>query len=109
MTKRSEADVMRTLRELYKEFSLPLISEYNDDFKGIPPGTLWWMLEHDMVPKKWRKKLNITMKGTYPPRLAISKVDMESAARSIINNLSRTDIRKLVRHLTSHLWEGNDQ
>jgi len=66
-------------------------------FLGIPIGTLYQIYSSAKVPKKWRDQLGITPQ--YPPRIAISKDDPKSAARTIRNNLPREFQLELVELL----------
>jgi len=65
------------------------------EFGGIPLGTLYSIYRSGVVPRKWWKALDMqAIEET--TRIAISKVDMESAARTIYNNLGRESIIALI-------------
>ena len=68
-------------------------------FCDIPVGTLHDIYHTGKVPRKWRPTLGL--KGR--PRVAIHKEDMNSAANTIVNNLSREKIVKLCELLDRHL------
>jgi hypothetical protein len=81
-------------------------------FSPIPHGTLWAIYHGYPVPKKWRKRLGVVEPVEIEPcphcgeihdmlksckkdrrtrhRIAISKVDAHSAARSIVRNCEYT-------------------
>jgi hypothetical protein len=64
------------------------------EFYPVPCGTLYKIMRTGQVPKKWWKVLNIH--GSQPPRIAISKVDMESASRTILDNIEPEKVSRLI-------------
>src|SRR3989304_2925289 len=68
--------------------------------KPITYGDIYRIAAYGVFPKRRDKRRVLGLKA--PPRLAISKEDMESAALSIIRNLPP----EKVRHLTQLLEEG---
>ena len=67
-------------------------------FSGIPPGTINAIRNHGYVPKKWRRKLRVTLEPPRP-RIAINLLDPESAAATIIPRVDAAYRRRLAELL----------
>lgn len=75
----------------------------SDGFQQLPIGTLYKIMRTGKVPKKWYKVLRIKVERQ--PRIAISKVNMEKAAKSIARNISQKNIIKLIYLLNRNIYE----
>lgn len=84
----------RTLHQKWQEIQVT-------EFPDIPAGTLYKIMQTGQVPRKWWSTLGI--KATRQPRIAISKVNMQKAAASIINNINFEKVIKLSYLLNEHI------
>lgn len=102
---------LQTLLILYRDSIGLLWSEIAkkepfNAIENIPLSTLHYIYSSGKVPKHYWKILRVV--GSQPPRIAISKEDMESACSSITNNLPIEKIRTLYDLLTVYLQERED-
>jgi hypothetical protein len=74
-----------------------------DEFSIVPIGTLYKIMRTGKVPKKWWRVLKI--KAVRQPRIAISKVNMDKAAYSIIKNISYKKVIELTESLIIFVME----
>lgn len=74
-----------------------------DDFYGIPPGTLCDIHNTGKVPAKWRARL---LPPVIAGRVAVSKTNMPSAARTLVNNLPADKVRELGKLLMAKFASG---
>lgn len=72
-----------------------------DAFEGVPMGSLHYIYKTGKVSKLWRELLGV--KPSYPPRIAVSKVDMDKALASLVNNIEHHRIMELAKLLEEHL------
>lgn len=86
--------ISKALVRLHDEYDLswPKIGSLGF-LERVPPSTLYDIADTAKVPKKWRAYLSV--KPDYPPRIAISKVNVDSAVKTIVNNLDRNFIYEL--------------
>lgn len=70
-----------------------------EPYIGIPPGTLSVFHSGGKLPAKYRAQLGYAMP---PPRIAIHKTDMPSAARTLIKNLDPEKLVELMDLLMKH-------
>jgi len=97
----SEKAVQKELKKLHDDLGLAWtdIQQQWKTFEPIPGGTLSSIYHTGKVPHIWKDRL--LKKRSYPPRIAIHKEDMESAARSIVANLSSEKVLELVGLLSN--------
>ena len=86
--------VSKALRHLHdsRALSWPVIGSL-PFLKEVPQSTLYDIADTGKVPKKWQRYLRV--KPDYPPRISISKVNVDSAFKTITNNLDRAFVYEL--------------
>lgn len=79
---------------------IALMPEFGDG--AIPPGTIHYIYNEQIIPRKWWGILKVQLEPT--DRIAISKVDMQSAARTICRNIDPDLVYELSELLNDEIW-----